>query len=76
MFTTIKDLPLYSFKYLPKKDTRCIITSIMIEMESQVKKLTTGQGGVDWHYIRATSGAELNAKIVIKLKDLLRDFPH
>jgi len=29
----------------------------MTEMEARVKKLTTGQGGVDWHYIRATSEA-------------------
>jgi len=75
MFTTIKDLPLYSFKYLPKKGTRCIIPSIMIEMEWRVKKLTTGQGGVDWHYIRATSGAITSTTASLILRRCQADIP-
>ena len=57
LFNTIKDMPFYSFKYIPKRGTRCIVSSIITEMNTRVKQLITGQGGVDWHFIRATSGA-------------------
>ena len=57
MFSTIKDMPLYSFKYKAKDSNTHCVSSIALEIGTRVKKLTTGQGGVDWHYMRATSGA-------------------
>ena len=75
LVTTIKHLPLYSFRYIPKKGTPCIIPSIMIEMELRVKKLTTGQGGVDWHYIRATSGAITSTTASLILRRCQADIP-
>lgn len=58
LFTTIRDIPLYTFHYIRKKDAVISHRSPQIsnEMNKCVEELTHGQGGVEWHIIRATCG--------------------
>ena len=75
LFTTIKDMSLYSFRYIPKRGNCIIVLSIVLEMNRRVKQLTTGQGGVDWHFIRATSGAITSTTASIILRRCQDDIP-
>ena len=68
-------MPLYSFRYIPKRGTRNIVASIILEMNMRVKQLTTGQGGVDWHFMRATRGAIKSTTASIILRRCQDDIP-
>ena len=75
MFTTIRDIPFYSFNYIEKRGTIIRVPSTMNEMRKRVTELTHGQGGVEWHMMRSTSGAITSTTASIMFRHCQDDIP-
>ena len=75
MFTTIRDIPFYSFNCIEKRGTTIRVSSTVNEMKNRVTELTHGQGGVDWHVMRSTSGAITSTTASIIFRYCQDDIP-
>ena len=74
LFTTIQNTQLYTFEYVPKRGGTIYRSfSLQSEIDNRVVELTQGQGGVEWHIIRASSGS-ITSTVASKFIRLCQSF--